>query len=124
MTGKKKQVSLYEIKKQMENDEIEERWQKTLELRGLVNTKLETLKKEGFLKSSLEADLTVSSDFYNSAIDNYKEVFLVSSVVFENDVVENVQVSKSNGFKCPRCWNYHHDSEELCHRCESVLNKD
>lgn len=104
------------------NDEVENRWQQVLELRGLINTKLETLKKEGFLKSSLEADLTVSSEFYNSDIENYRDVFLVSTVSFKDNVEEKVVVSKSNGVKCPRCWNYHHDSDELCNRCDNVLN--
>jgi isoleucyl-tRNA synthetase len=103
------------------NDDLEDTWNKILDLRNQVNTKLETYKKDGFIKSNLEAKITVS-DLYNVSGDvNYKEIFIVAEVNFGNVTKETIQVEKSEGIKCPRCWNFHEDSEELCNRCSSVL---
>lgn len=104
------------------NDEVEETWTSMLELRGLINSKLEELKKEDVIKSGLETEIVVSNEYYTDKVSHYSETFLVSKVSFEDVDKNEVLVTKSEGVKCPRCWNYHDDSEKLCQRCESVLN--
>ena len=105
------------------NEEVEHTWVTMLELRGLINSKLEELKKEEFIKSGLETEVVVSNEYYTDLVSDYKSTFLVSKVSFEDMDKNAVEVTKSEGVKCPRCWNYHHDSEELCQRCDNVLNE-
>ena len=42
----------------------------------------------------------------------------MSAIQFERYEKETViKVSKHSGKKCPRCWKYHKQEEDLCHRC-------
>lgn len=103
------------------NEKVEKTWLKMLELRSLINTKLETCKKEGMLKSNLEAEVTVSDKFKTDEVSKFEELFIVSKVSFEDMEIEEIKVKVSAGKKCPRCWNYHEKEEELCKRCLSVV---
>jgi isoleucyl-tRNA synthetase len=105
-----------------ENIDVENNWSKILELRSLINSKLEELKKENFIKSSLETEVIVSKKYFIESVSNYNEIFLVSKLSFENLDKNEIKIIKSDGIKCPRCWNYHNDSEELCQRCDNIIN--
>ncbi len=67
----------------------------------------------------------------NSLKDFLSDFFVVSSVNLDENLDEKhtvapgirICVQHVDGKKCPRCWNWHTHSHELCKRCENVINK-
>ena len=93
-----------------------EKWAKVRETRDLVNEKIEPLRREKVIKSSLEAEVTLPFD--EGDVD-FTEMFIVASVAKGDwDVV------KTSHHKCGRCWRHLPEVAEdgaLCDRCEDVL---
>jgi isoleucyl-tRNA synthetase len=94
---------------------------------------IDTLKKEKVIKSTLELEIyTTSKDILDLERVEAEDWFLVSSITSEaqEDVlasfeIEDVKftVARAKDAKCPRCWKFTSKSEEeLCSRCEEVLN--
>ena len=122
-----------EYRPEYENKELEERWNKIIDLKSEVSKKLEDARMEKVIGHSLNAKVTL---FVNE--DKYKEleadkdllatVFIVSKVEIENSLREEdseigIKVEAADGEKCERCWMYsetvgkNHDHPTLCERC-------
>ena len=108
------------------------KWARIREIRDAVNKDIETLRAEGQVGSSLQANvaLTVGSDDHallSSLGDDLKFVFITSAI---NLTVGNelaIKVSPSTAVKCERCWHYRADvgvdpaHPTICSRCTSNL---
>lgn len=119
--------------------ELEKKWQKTEELRDIVNRSLEEARAAHEIGKSLEAKVTISAagktyDFINGEKDELAKIFIVSGVeILRDDSLADelegikVKVSKAGGVKCPRCWTFSENAgtdpehPELCPRCTQVV---
>lgn len=104
-----------------------------MSLRDEVLKKLEEARSSSLIGSSQEA--TVSLYENNEVIKYLKmeknavelaRLFVVSKVELSSN--QKIVVSRANGQKCPRCWNYvdqlHvHEEHMVCKRCNDVLKE-
>ena len=117
-----------------------EDWATLLGVREQVLKSLEEARNTKQIGKSLEAQVKVSAaDPVYSVLARYRDqlryVFIVSAVTLEQKTPGNgtgsvaVQVSKADGTKCSRCWNYSiHVGEDknyptVCERCSGVLKE-
>ncbi|MDP8233856.1 MAG: isoleucine--tRNA ligase [Candidatus Saelkia tenebricola] len=124
------------------DDRILKDFNSLLEIRSLVMKVIESKREAHELGSSLEAKviLKIALDKTYQFLDNYKAIlhtlFIVSVVELERikDTVQLetgkdmiIEVEKSKGVKCARCWNYTDDVgsstefADVCARCVDVL---
>lgn len=120
----------------------EKKWDKMFELKEEVNKALEEAKKESLIGHTLEAKVKIIplKENIKNFLQENKEllpfVFIVSQVEFiesSNERIHaetenmNIIITKAEGEKCKRCWNYstsvghHTGKEELCDRCVKIL---
>jgi isoleucyl-tRNA synthetase len=108
------------------------KWARIRELRDAVNKEIETLRTEGQVGSSLQANvaLTVTSDDYAllaSLSGDLKFVFITSAIELIAGDALSIMARPSNDIKCERCWHYVDDigldstHPTLCGRCISNL---
>jgi len=108
------------------------KWARIREIRDAVNKDIETLRADGKLGSSLQANvtLTVAADDHAllaSLGDDLKFVFITSAIELIAGDALSISTNASKAVKCERCWHYRddvgHDSGHptLCGRCTSNL---
>ncbi|MBU3998998.1 MAG: isoleucine--tRNA ligase [Gammaproteobacteria bacterium] len=108
------------------------KWTRIRELRDAVNKEIETLRAEGQVGSSLQANvaLTVTTDDYALLLSldrDLKFVFITSAIELIAGDALSIRARASNDIKCERCWHYvddiGHDNTHptLCGRCISNL---
>jgi isoleucyl-tRNA synthetase len=98
-------------------DADEQRWAALRVLRAEVTERIEPLRREKVIGSSLEAEVTVPSDEHS---DFLQELF-ITSTVHRGDW----KVVKTANHKCGRCWRHLPEVREdgdLCDRCRAVVN--
>ncbi len=98
-------------------DELVERWNKIRNTRALASERIEPLRREKVLGSSLEAEVYVPE---NPGDVDFAEVF-ISSTVHQGDW----DVKRTTLHKCGRCWRHLPEvtaDGELCGRCDGVVN--
>ncbi|MDD4048973.1 MAG: isoleucine--tRNA ligase, partial [Clostridia bacterium] len=127
------------------NQEVEEKWDKILNVREFVAKPLEEARQKKFIGHSLDACVNIYAtdtwyDFLKDIEDKLPNLFITSSVVLHecnNIPVEaytsedmegmGVVVEKALGEKCERCWIYsetvgiNEEHPTLCTRCASVM---
>jgi isoleucyl-tRNA synthetase len=99
------------------DDEFEERWTALRALRSEVTERIEPLRRDKIVGSSLEAEVWVPSDQDSELLE---ELF-ISSTVHRGDW----KVVKTDNRKCARCWRHRPDvnpDTELDARCDVVVN--
>ena len=113
-----------------------EKWGRLLAVREEVLKGLEPARAEKLISSGLEAGVTLSagSDLAG-LLREYREIlprlFIVSQVEVTNGSTDGLQiaVSRAQGKKCERCWNYStHVGENaeyptVCERCVAALSE-
>ncbi|WP_411884112.1 isoleucine--tRNA ligase [Polaromonas sp. YR568] len=108
------------------------RWSRIRELRDAVNKDIETLRADGKVGSSLQANvaLEVPADdlaLLSSLGDDLKFVFITSAIEAAAGSAVSTKVTPSTDAKCDRCWHYRadvgHDPAHptICGRCTSNL---
>jgi len=108
------------------------KWSRIREIREAVNKDIETLRADGQVGSSLQANvaLTVSAEDHallSSLGEDLKFVFITSAIDLVVGEAVSARVSASNATKCERCWHYRDDvgadaaHPTLCGRCTSNL---
>jgi isoleucyl-tRNA synthetase len=111
-------------------------WKELKEIRENVLKELELARESKLIGNSLEAQviLKVPSSFHQ-IVDKYGDelasLFIVSSVGIkhQSDTELGIQVSKAEGGKCQRCWNYspyvgtNKEFPVFCERCENVVKE-
>jgi len=125
------------------NDGLEEKWAKLISVRDEVLKALETKRRDKFIGNSLEAMVTlhISDKDLHSLISGYvgflPTLFIVSQAALESsgqgeskaEEIEglSISVSKAQGGKCQRCWNYSitvgdaQGKPEICSRCAAAI---
>ena len=120
--------------------EEKDRWEKVLKCRNGVAKYLEEARADKLIGSSLEASVnfSVGEPYYEALeqLQDREDFFIVSALSFKNSgplpddsdlVLENPEVTKAPGNKCPRCWKWTTDvgsdsqHPDVCARCARVL---
>nr|WP_319563363.1 isoleucine--tRNA ligase [uncultured Rhodoferax sp.] len=108
------------------------KWARIREIRDAVNKDIETLRANGQVGSSLQANvmLTVGPDDHAllaSLGEDLRFVFITSAIDLVAGDTMSISTRASNGIKCERCWHYRDDigvdtaHPTLCGRCVSNL---
>ncbi|BCO28129.1 isoleucine--tRNA ligase [Rhodoferax lithotrophicus] len=108
------------------------KWARIREIRDAVNKDIETLRANGQVGSSLQANvmLTVGPDDHAllaSLGEDLRFVFITSAIDLVAGDAMSISTRASNGIKCERCWHYRDDigvdtaHPTLCGRCTSNL---
>ncbi|ENY82001.1 isoleucine--tRNA ligase [Sphingopyxis sp. MC1] len=97
--------------------QLVEKWSAIRSTRALVTERIEPLRREKTIRSSLEAEVWLP----NEAGDvDYEEIF-ITSTVHQGDW----DVKRTENHKCGRCWRHLPEvtaDGALCNRCETVLD--
>ncbi len=108
------------------------KWGRIREIRDLVNKDIETLRADGKVGASLQAEVTLTANeddyaYLASLGDDLKFAFITSAITLVAGSTLSIRTSVSNGTKCERCWHYCDDigtdpaHPTLCGRCTSNL---
>jgi len=115
-----------------------ERWGKLMSVRETVTKAIEEVRKTGAVGSSLEARIVLrTSDpemktLLESILPIWPQVAIVSEAAVEFDAAApelEVKVSKAEGAKCPRCWQWRRDIGSnqahagVCGRCAKAMEE-
>jgi isoleucyl-tRNA synthetase len=123
-----------------DNPQVNEQWTTLLAVRGEVLKALEEARTSKLIGGNLEAQVTLTAPEPAYSVlakfaDQLRYIFIVSGVTLEKGASSNgssgvaVKVSRADGQKCERCWNYStHVGENLafptvCERCSAVLKE-
>ena len=93
-----------------------EKWASIRETRALVTERIEPLRREKIIRSSLEAEVWLP----NEAGDIDFEDIFITSTVHQGEW----DVKRTENHKCGRCWRHLPEVTEdgsLCNRCDTVL---
>ena len=112
------------------------RWRHALDVRNLANKKIEALREQGVVGSSLQAELKISAplDIFKSLSFFDKElkyILITSNSTLEESKKDlEIEVNASKNNKCERCWHYiknigqNLEHPTICKRCISNLFED
>jgi isoleucyl-tRNA synthetase len=109
------------------------KWDRLLAVRAEVNKALETVRGQGLIGASLQAELrlTAAGDdlaALQSLGDDLRFVLIVSKVSLTAADAMGIEVLASSAAKCERCWHYRADvgrnpaHPAICGRCDDNLN--
>jgi len=115
------------------NEGLLAKWNRIREIRESVNKDIETVRAEGKLGSSLQANIALQVNPEDHALlsslgDDLKFVFITSAITLAQGDALSAQVNVSTDEKCERCWHYRDDvgidaaHPTLCGRCTSNLH--
>jgi isoleucyl-tRNA synthetase len=127
------------------DDDLAARWERLRQIRGEGTRVLETARREGLVRQSLEAAITLYADdelaaFLAPYADDLEMLMITSGAVLRPlaeapaDAVEAVEVKglkvgirRAEGEKCARCWMWRRDvgsdaaHPTVCARCAAVV---
>jgi isoleucyl-tRNA synthetase len=120
-------------------DRIRNDWDRILQVRSEVLKALEQARNQKVIGSGLEAKVTVFApgelyELLNRYRETLRYVFIVSQVELKQSASGNgaglkVEISRADGQKCERCWNYStHVGDDVnyptvCERCSAALQE-
>lgn len=99
------------------NTQLIEKWALVRNTRALVTERIEPLRREKIIRSSLEAEVWLPNE--GGDVD-FEEIF-ITSTVHQGDW----DVKRTDNHKCGRCWRHLPEVETdgaLCNRCDTVLD--
>lgn len=110
--------------------EIEEEWEKIWRIREMANKKIEEKRVEKVIGHSLDTKIAITATASDYVLlsklgSELKDVFIVSQVELHQGSVEtDITVSKAEGVKCDRCWQYETTltNANVCKRCADILS--
>jgi isoleucyl-tRNA synthetase len=116
-------------------DQFQE-WKELKGVRESVLKELEIARESKLIGNSLEARVTLKvppslQHILNKYADEMASLFIVSSVELEahSETELGIQVSRAEGEKCQRCWNYspyvgtNDEFPVFCQRCEDIVKE-
>ena len=110
-------------------------WELFFDVKDDVFKALEEARNEKVIGSSIEAEVILNlGEKYKPVREQLEkylhQLLIVSKVEFTDDETLpkastiRVEVLKSNGQKCNRCWNYVDELDgDICHRCSEILKE-
>ena len=114
-----------EIPKKWENKSLNEKWLQLFKIKQEANIAIEEKRASKEIGSSLEAELKIITDNKNFTLlegIDLAEYFITSKakkVKSDNKNETIIEVSKTTGTKCPRCWKI---LDNKCVRCEKAMS--
>jgi isoleucyl-tRNA synthetase len=128
-------ASFPEVSNEYLDDALNERWERIWEIRAVVTKALEEARKEKRIGLSLDAQVHLHLpeslfSFLQCYEKDLKSIFIVSSVTLHQGKEEKelrAEVSRADGKKCERCWNYdvsvghHTEHQTICNRCVEAI---
>ena len=128
-------TSFPEVQNEYLDDALSERWERVWEMRAIVTKALEEARKEKKIGLSLDAQVHLHLPeklfpFLQCYEKDLKSIFIVSSVTLhqgEGEEELRAEVSRADGKKCERCWNYdetvghHAEHPAICNRCVEAI---
>ncbi|MBN8503322.1 MAG: isoleucine--tRNA ligase [Burkholderiales bacterium] len=111
-----------------------DKWDRIKAVRAEVNKALETVRGEGRIGASLQAELRLTvagEDAYQALAslgDDLRFVLIVSKVELLRGEALRIEVTPSSAAKCERCWHYRDDvgrnaaHPQICGRCDDNLH--
>lgn len=106
-----------------DNPRLNEEVQVILNLREQVQKQLEELRNQKTIGSSLEASVTIFAEGAQLELfknwEQLREILIVSELQIKPGVFK-IEISKVEGLKCPRCWVYTPQLDEIegvCAKC-------
>ena len=141
--GNKSSIHLEDFlltKKEFKNKEINDKWNIAKNIRKVITGAIEKQRADKIIGSSLEAHIKIYLDknIENKVRDiSFDEIAITSSFEITNTKIITdyfslkeiegiqVQVTKSNGYKCNRCWKYEEKllNNDICNRCEEAIKR-
>ena len=114
--------------------ELLTRWERIFAIRDDVMKALEEARNAKQIGSSLEAKVVLTVDkettlFLSEFFSQLRYIFIVSQVEVHEGDAFGVRISKADGAKCERCWNYSFRVGEfekyptVCERCVEALSE-
>ena len=117
-----------EIPSTWKNSQLNEKWVKLFKLKQVANVAIEEKRSNKEIGSSLEAEIKITANTKTfELLDDLDlaEYFITSKaekIKSENEVELKIEVKKTSGSKCPRCWKI---LEKNCARCDkATLDKN
>lgn len=112
----------------------EKKWDQIVMLRDQIFKEIEDARTRKKIGDSLEADvyLEAKPETYDLVTENrdlFKEILGVADVQISKSESQTISIRKSSGSKCPRCWNWYGNENDinseshLCKRCEGVVKE-
>ena len=106
------------------DDTLVEKWDRIFDIKESFARVIEEARARKEIGSALDAEVTLytSGDEFKFSTENKKNIELVA-IISELNVEEaperKVEVIKSTGVKCPRCWTYSHEFSDdgVCMKC-------
>jgi isoleucyl-tRNA synthetase len=115
-----------EIPKNWKNDELNNKWEKLFKIKQEANIAIEEKRTNKEIGSSLEAEIKITVDSKNfnllEGLD-LAEYFITSKaekLKMDDQKKIKIEVKKTIGTKCPRCWKI---LEKECTRCEEIKSE-
>jgi len=99
------------------------RWERLLEVRGVVLKALEEARQAKTIGTSLEARVRLTGAKVDDYAAGLPELFVVSQVVLEPGDQIRVTVERAKGAKCERCWKYSVFTGAVCEPCAEALRE-
>jgi isoleucyl-tRNA synthetase len=114
------------------NPKLLDKWTFIRQVRDLVNKEIETIRTEGKVGSSLQAEIEITAnatdyELLASLGEDLKFVTITSKAELVNGAELTVRAQPTSAKKCERCWHWRddvgHDSAQsmICGRCTSNL---
>jgi len=111
-----------------------QKWESIIEIRDRILKEIEDARNKKVIGDSLEAEILLelngnNYELVNTHQDIFKEILVVSGLKLKKAETERIDVIKSSGKKCPRCWNWFtedtsgNEFPELCPRCNTVAKE-
>ena len=118
------ELNFVKIPKNWKNNELNDKWEKLFKIKQEANIAIEEKRANKEIGSSLEAEIKITVDGKNfdllEGLD-LAEYFITSKaekIKLDGKKKLKIEVKKTNGTKCPRCWKI---LEAKCFRCEKVI---
>ncbi len=126
-------IAEFPVADQQSHDDLLATWDRLFAIRDQVLRKLEEARTARQIGGSLEARVTIQAsgddlDLLRKYQDDLRYIFIVSHVELV-DGPQSITVSRAEGEKCERCWNYSTrvgESERyptVCERCVTALHE-
>jgi isoleucyl-tRNA synthetase len=107
------------------NNDLNDKWMKLFKIKQEANIAIEEKRSNKEIGSSLEAEIKVTADVnnFNLLADlDLAEYFITSKAEKYKSIKKDeikIEVKKTKGIKCPRCWKI---LEKKCTRCEKIVS--
>ena len=107
------------------NNDLNDKWVKLFKIKQEANIAIEEKRSNKEIGSSLEAEIKITADVnnFNLLADlDLAEYFITSKAEKHKSLKKDeikIEVKKTKGIKCPRCWKI---LEKKCTRCEKITS--